>query len=75
MTLDKLPIGRRAIITQVCCPEHDLRARLLAMGLVQGNEIEVAHIAPLGDPITIRLLAGHVALRKSEAAFISVSTI
>jgi Fe2+ transport system protein FeoA len=46
--------------------------RLLDMGLVTGTEIEVVRVAPLGDPIEIRVKGYHLTLRKEEAANIQV---
>jgi Fe2+ transport system protein FeoA len=49
-----------------------VRRRLLDMGLVTGTEIEVVRVAPLGDPIEIRVKGYHLTLRKEEAANIQV---
>ena len=49
-----------------------IRRRLLDMGLVSGGEIEVERVAPLGDPIEIRIKGYHLALRKNEASNIQV---
>jgi len=49
--------------------------RLLDMGLVKGSIIEVRKIAPLGDPIEIRIRGYNLSLRKSEAEKIQVRRI
>lgn len=46
--------------------------RLRDMGLVKGSEIEVERVAPLGDPIEVRIKGYHLALRREEAAGIQV---
>lgn len=43
------------------------RRRLLAMGLTKGIEFTVERVAPLGDPIQIRLRNFSLTLRKNEA--------
>ena len=47
------------------------RNRLLEMGLGPGAKFEVLRIAPLGDPIEIKVRGYLVSLRKTEAALIS----
>lgn len=49
-----------------------LRRRLLDMGLVPGSEIKMERVAPLGDPIEIKVKGCNLALRKEEAAYIQV---
>ena len=53
-SLDQLVAGQRARIEAVC-GEDALVQRLLEMGLLEGEEIEVVGFAPLGDPMEIRL--------------------
>lgn len=47
--------------------------RILDMGVVPGAEIEVERVAPLGDPIEIKIKGYHLSLRKEEAANIYVN--
>ena len=49
-----------------------INRRLRDMGLVSGSEVEVERVAPLGDPIEIRIKGYHLALRRGEAANIQV---
>ena len=49
-----------------------IHKRLLDMGLVSGTEIEVERVAPLGDPIEVKIKRYHLTLRKEEAANIQV---
>ena len=49
-----------------------IHRRLLDMGLVSGSEIEVERVAPLGDPVEIRVKGYHLSLRKEEAINIQV---
>jgi Fe2+ transport system protein FeoA len=46
--------------------------RLMDMGLIAGSEVEMQRVAPLGDPIEIRIRGYNLSLRKEEAAGISV---
>ena len=49
-----------------------IRRRLLDMGLVSGSDIEMERVAPLGDPIEIKVKGYNLSLRKEEAATIQV---
>jgi ferrous iron transport protein A len=71
-TLDQLKAGQQASIEAVQ-GDDAMMQRLLEMGLLEGVSIEVVGIAPLGDPIEIRLRDYRLSLRRSEAARISVS--
>lgn len=71
MTLDKLPIGKPAIILTVG-GEGDLRCHLLDMGLIPHTEVTVRKVAPLGDPMELHLRGYTITLRKEDAARIEV---
>lgn len=71
MTLDKLPIGKPAIILTVG-GEGDLRCHLLDMGLIPHTEVTVRKIAPLGDPMELYLRGYTMTIRKEDAACIEV---
>lgn len=73
MTLDKLPIGKEAVITTVG-GEGALRLRLLDMGLIPKTKVTVIKTAPMGDPIEIRLRGYELTIRKEEAVKIEVET-
>ena len=71
MTLEKLQIGKSAIIKTVG-GEGELRCRLLDMGLIPKTKVTVMKIAPMGDPMEIRLRGYELTLRKEDAAKIEV---
>ena len=48
--------------------------RLAEMGIGRGAVVEFERVAPLGDPIDIKVKGYHLSLRKSEAADIVVTT-
>ena len=73
MTLDKLPIGKPAVILTVG-GEGNLRCHLLDMGLIPHTEVTVRKVAPLGDPIEIFLRGYTMTLRKDDASKIEVRT-
>jgi ferrous iron transport protein A len=71
MTLDQLKEGQRARIESLLGDDLVLQ-RLMEMGLLENEEIEVVGFAPLGDPMEIRLRDYRLSLRRNEAARIRV---
>lgn len=71
MTLDQLPIGQQAVITAVG-GEGELRCRLLDMGLIPHTIVQMQKVAPMGDPMEIRLRGYELTLRKEDAAKITI---
>ena len=71
MTLDKLEIGKSAVITKVG-GEGALRARLLDMGLRPRTVITAVRRAPMGDPIELRVRGYELTIRLEDAAKIDV---
>lgn len=71
MTLDMLPLGQEAVITAVG-GEKALRCHLLDMGLTPRTTVRVEKVAPLGDPIELRIRGYALSLRKEDARNITV---
>ena len=71
MTLKELAVGRSGLITAVG-GEGNLRCRLLDMGLIPNTKVTVVKIAPMGDPMEIRLRGYELTLRLDDAAQIEM---
>lgn len=52
-----------------------LKRHLMGLGFIQGAELRLQKIAPLGDPIEIKIKGCSISLRKEEAANIEIETI
>lgn len=74
MTLDQLHIGASAVITAVG-GDGALRCRLLDMGLIPRTEVTLQKIAPMGDPIQIRVRGYELTLRIEDAKKIEVREV
>ncbi|MHC1787100.1 MAG: ferrous iron transport protein A [Christensenellales bacterium] len=74
MTLDRLDIGKQALITAVG-GSGPLRLRLLDMGLIPRTRISLVKAAPLGDPIEITLRGYSLTLRLEDARSVEVSPL
>ena len=73
LSLARLPIGAQARVIAVN-GSGAIARRLMEMGVVPGAPIRVIKAAPLGDPIEIRVRGYHLALRRTEAQTILVTT-
>ena len=71
MTLDKLSIGGSGTITAVG-GEGALRCRLLDMGLIPRTAVTLQKVAPMGDPMEIRVRGYELTLRVEDARNIHV---
>ena len=74
MTLDQMQQGQRARVESFVGDDVVLQ-RLMEMGLLEGEEIEVLAFAPMGDPVEIRLRDYRLSLRRTEAARVCVSLL
>lgn len=65
--LDKLAVGDAGRVARV---EGDdaVWLRILEMGLLSGVDVTVVKVAPLGDPLELRVRGHHLSLRRAEAA-------
>jgi ferrous iron transport protein A len=72
--LSDLKKGERGKVVRVG-GRGNIQRRLMDMGLVSGSEVQIQRVAPLGDPIEIRIKGYNLTLRKSEASSISVEMV
>lgn len=72
-TVAGLKKGQKAVITEFNIDAIPLK--LLEMGCLPGNLVELIQIAPFGDPIYINVNDSHVAIRKDMAMEIDVEPI
>lgn len=71
MLLSELKIGQMARIKKVG-GEGALRLRFLDMGLIPKTVITLIKVAPMGDPIEVRLRGYELTMRVDEAKWIEV---
>jgi ferrous iron transport protein A len=53
--------------------ERPFRRRMMELGLLPGTRVEVVRVAPLGDPIELRVRGCLLSIRREEARCIGVS--
>ena len=72
-TLNILKKGEKAIIKDFDVDAVPLK--LLEMGCLPGNVVELLQIAPFGDPLYLNINGSHVAIRLETAKEIEVDLI
>ena len=55
--------------------ESPLKQSLMSMGMIPGTKVTVLRSAPMGDPIAIGIRSYNLAVRREDAALISVEQI
>ncbi|ODR95264.1 iron transporter FeoA [Methyloceanibacter stevinii] len=70
-----LSVGDRASVIGFNEGAQHYRQKLLAMGLTPGTEISVVRVAPLGDPVEIKVRGFSLSLRKHEADALKIERI
>lgn len=72
-TVADLERGQKGIIKEFT--DDMLPIKLLELGCLPGNVIELVQIAPLKDPIYINVNGSHIAIRRAMASLIELELI
>ncbi len=70
-TINDLSVGESALILSINC-EGAMKRRLIDMGITPGVKVTLYKIAPLGDPLELKLRGYMLSIRRSEAKNILV---
>ena len=71
-TLANAQVGDVCLVTEIEQRPIELRSRLHAMGVIPGANIQVLRIAPLGDPMQIKVGGTFLSMRKIDAQIVKV---
>ena len=74
LLLSELKTGDKALILSINKKLGNLGA-YAGMGLTIGGIVEILRVAPLGDPIIIRVHGSELSMRKSQLKYITVKRI
>jgi len=72
MKIEDIPIGATVRVTTLLGGTAEYRQRLLVLGIIPGAIFKLERIAPLGDPVEIKVRGSHVGLRKEEACILDL---
>ena len=74
LTLAEIPEKGRCVIAKIH-GHGGFRNRIMELGFIKGQTVDVLKNAPLKDPIEYEILGSHVSLRRSEASNIEVVSL
>jgi DtxR family Mn-dependent transcriptional regulator len=74
VSLKDLKPGQKAKVVKIKA-KGDANKRIVEMGVTPGALVEVERVAPLGDPIDIKVRGYHLSLRKADAESIDVEVV
>jgi ferrous iron transport protein B len=69
---DELKVGEQGRVTGFESGDTAHRQKLLSMGLTPGVEFTVLRVAPLGDPVEVRVRGADLSLRSDEASVLLI---
>ena len=72
MTLRELKVGENGRVAGFEEGGRSYRRKLLSMGLTPGTSFSVTRVAPMGDPVEIKLRGFKLSLRKDEASALRI---
>jgi Fe2+ transport system protein FeoA len=75
MKLSELKPGEKGRILKVEGENPTVKRRLRDMGLIRGEKVIVERVAPLGDPIDVKVKGYSLSLRRGEADLIQVEKL
>ena len=70
-TLKDLKVGESTVVVKLH-GEGAIKRRIMDMGITKGVEIYLRKVAPLGDPLEIKVRGYELSLRKEDADMIEV---
>ncbi len=70
-TLKDVAIGQTAMVKKLH-GEGAVKRRIMDMGITKGTEVFVRKVAPLGDPIELKVRGYELSIRKADAEQIEV---
>ncbi|WP_243344169.1 ferrous iron transport protein A [Anaerococcus sp. AGMB09787] len=73
-TLNEISVGSSVKIVKVS-GDMPTKRRLMDMGLTKNTEVNVVKLAPLGDPIELRVRGYDLSIRKDDAKHIGVEEL
>lgn len=71
-TLDSAKVGQTVTVTKLE-GEGALRRRIMDMGITKGVKISIERMAPLGDPMELKLRGYSLSIRKNDAKSIEIA--
>lgn len=72
MTLQDIQSGNSYVVKGISTLDQSLISKILALGIVPGEKVELMHRAPLGDPMQVRAGSTYISIRRADGRFVEI---
>ncbi|NVJ50661.1 MAG: ferrous iron transport protein A [Gammaproteobacteria bacterium] len=72
MTLRDLKPGQKGIVESLNEGDPALLSRIMALGIIPGEQLEVLRDAPLGDPMQVKAGTTFISIRRIDSQLINI---
>ncbi|MGA0383738.1 MAG: FeoA family protein [Flavobacteriaceae bacterium] len=70
ISIDRLRVGQKGVIVEEM--DAHIPVKLMEIGCLPGNEIELIQIAPLNDPMYFLVDGSRIAIRREMAQYVKI---
>lgn len=70
ISIDRLQIGQKGVIIEEL--DAHIPVKLMEIGCLPGNEVELIQIAPLNDPLYFLVDGSRIAIRREMAQYVKI---
>lgn len=70
ISIDRLRLGQKGVIVEEL--DAHIPVKLMEIGCLPGNEVELIQIAPLNDPLYFLVDGSRIAIRREMAQYVKV---
>ena len=70
VSIDRLRVGQKGVIVEEM--DAHIPVKLMEIGCLPGNEIELIQIAPLNDPMYFLVDGSRIAIRREMAQYVKI---
>ncbi len=70
ISIDRLRIGQKGVIVEEL--DAHIPVKLMEIGCLPGNEVELIQIAPLNDPLYFLVDGSRIAIRREMAKYVKI---
>ncbi len=74
LTLDQVDVNEKVRVTGIE-GDRPVKRRIMDMGITKGTVVEIIRIAPLGDPIDVKVRGYQLSIRLEDASNIDVEEL
>jgi len=75
MTLQHMIQNKQYVIRNIASVDQALVSKILALGMIPGEQVQLLHNAPLGDPMQIRAGSTYISIRRKDSQFIEIESL